>query len=563
MAAGAFVLSPTGIASADSGAPHHVRPDAAQPAAPHPTFTLQKHKKSSYSTAAGTALKTPRYDYDGDGYSDLLVENGDHSVAVLSSAKITQGQKGYTELGTPSVLYRSLITPGNLTGSSVGDEVLGLTESGRLNMFSIDGLINGTPIWTGNGWQIYNQVVAVGDTNGDGWGDLLARTPAGDLYLYKGTGNASAPFHARIDVGHGYGIYDQLVGAGDITGSGHETLVARDLDGGLWMYQLDGASAHPLAARVKIGTGWNIYNQLIGWGDDNASTGQLMGRAANGTLYWYNGDGSGKGTLTPRAFQGDGWTSRVIADQGHGQLWGKNSLFGQTSSGNLYYYYGDNTGAVSTRRQLGSAGGWKGSKLLSPVSLTDEGWDPLLEIYNGQLWDDDGSQPTYLSSGWGIYNKVFGPGDLSGDGRSDLLARDTSGVLWNLTGRGNGYFYGRVKVGGGWGGYSQITGAGDINGDGFADIVARATNGHLYLYQGTGNGKAPFKARVDIGGGWNTYTKLAAPGDLDGDGRADIVAVTSGGRLYRYSGSGHTGTATFKPRAEIGTAGWNTYSNLI
>ena len=132
-----------------------------------------------------------------------------------------------------------------------------------------------------------------------------------------------------------------------------------------------------------------------------------------------------------------------------------------------------------------------------------------------------------------------------------------------LTGRGDGTFYGRAKVGGGWGGYTQITGAGDINGDGFADIVARATNGHLYLYQGTGNGKAPFKARVDIGGGWNTYTKLAAPGDLDGDGRADIVAVTSGGELYRYSGSGHTGTATFKPRAKIGTAGWNTYSNLL
>ena len=59
MAAGAFVLGPAGIARADSGAPHHVRPDAPRPAA-HPTFTLQKHKKSSYSTAGSTALKTPR-----------------------------------------------------------------------------------------------------------------------------------------------------------------------------------------------------------------------------------------------------------------------------------------------------------------------------------------------------------------------------------------------------------------------------------------------------------------------------------------------------------------------
>jgi hypothetical protein len=562
MAAGAFALGPAGVASADSGAPRHVTHVVPRSAA-QPTFTLQKHKKSSYATAAGTALKTPRYDYDGDGYSDLLVQNGNHSVAVLSSAKITQGQKGYTELGTPSVMYRSIVTPGNLTGSSVGDEVLGLTESGRLNMFSIDGLINGTPIWTGNGWQIYNQVVAVGDTNGDGWGDLLARTPSGDLYLYKGTGNASAPLSARINVGHGYGIYDQLTGAGDITGTGHETLVARDLNGDLWMYQLDGTAASPLAARVKIGTGWNIYNQLIGWGDDNASTGQLMGRTLNGTLYWYNGDGSGKGTLTPRVVQGNGWTNLSIADQGHGQQWAKNDLLGQTSSGNLYYYYSLNTGVLSARQQLGTSGGWKGTRLLSPVSLTDEGWDPLLEIYQGTLYNDSDNGST-VSTGWGSYNLTVGPGDLSGDGNSDILARDSSGVLWNYTGRGNGLLYGRVKVGGGWNGYNAIIGAGDIDGDGKADIVARdGSNGHLYIYKGTGVASAPFKARVDIGGGWNGYIRLAAPGDLDGDGRADIVGVNSAGELYRYSGSGHNTTATFKPRVKIGTAGWNGYSSVL
>jgi FG-GAP-like repeat/FG-GAP repeat len=563
LAAGAFALGPAGIASADSAAaPHHAKLSMPQSTV-QPTLTLPKHAKSSYSTTAGTALTTPRYDYDGDGHSDLLVQQADHSLGVLSSAKVAQGQKGYTDLGVLNVLYRSLITPGNLTDNSAGDEVLGLTESGYLSMFSTDGLISGSRMWTGTGWQIYNQVIAVGDITGDGYGDLLARTPSGDLYLYKSTGSASAPFSARVKVGYGYGVYDQLIGAGDITGTGHETLVARDLYGQLWMYKLDGTAANPVAARVKIGYGWNAYNQIVGWGDGSLDGFQILGRALNGVMYGYQGDGSGTGTLTPREVLGADWNSLLVADQGHTQVWGKGDLMAQTSSGNLYYYYSLETGGLSARKQVGDSGVWKGAKLFLPMPLTDEGWDPLLEIYNGQLWDDDGPTPTYISSGWGSYNKLFGPGDLNGDGHSDILARDTSGVLWDITGQGNGYFYGRAKVGAGWGGYSQITGAGDINGDGFADIVARASNGHLYLYQGTGNGKAPFKARQDMGAGWNTYTKIVAVGDLDGDGRADIVGATSGGQLYRYSGSGYTGTATFKPRVKIGTAGWNGYSSLF
>ncbi|MFI1091990.1 FG-GAP repeat domain-containing protein [Streptomyces sp. NPDC020917] len=563
LAAGAFALGPAGTAFADGGsAPHKVQLSAPQNTT-HPTSTLKKHKKTSFSTAAGSALTTPRYDYDGDGYSDLVVQELDHSVAVLSSAKITQGQQGYTTLGTSNVLYRDILMPGKVSSGSAGGEVLGLTQSGHLSLFaSADALVNGYANWTGNGWQIYNQVVAVGDIDGNGYGDLLARTPSGDLYLYKGTGNGSAPFSGRVQVGYGYDIYDQLIGAGDITGTGYETLVARDLNGDLWMYKLDGTAAKPVASRVKIGYGWSSYNQLIGWGDDNGSTGQIMGRTADGTLYWYTGTGTGTGTgtLTPRERFGPDWNSPVVSGQGHTAVWGKSDLIAVSTGGTLYYYFSYNTGVYSARQQLGT--GWKGTKLILPVALTDSGDVPLLEIYNGQLWNDQGSAPVYISSGWGGYNKVFGPGDLNNDGRSDLLARDTSGVLWLLTGRGDNSFYNRVKVGPGWGQYNQLTGAGDINGDGYADIVARAGNGHLYLYLGTGNSKAPFKSRIDIGGGWNSYTKLASSGDMDGDGRADLVAVTPGGQLYRYSGTGHIGTKTFKPKAKIGTAGWNSYAAL-
>lgn len=69
---------------------------------------------------------------------------------------------------------------------------------------------------------------------------------------------------------------------------------------------------------------------------------------------------------------------------------------------------------------------------------------------------------------------------------------------------------------------------------------------------------APFKAKSLIGSGWNTYNKLAVPGDLDGNGRADLLGANSAGELYRYTSNG---TGGFNAKAKLGT-GWNTYSSL-
>lgn len=561
LAAGAaLALGPAGLAHADTGASH----DKVSVTAPHTMAQTYKAPARQRVTKnaitreqpSGTQLTSPRYDQDGDGAEDLLVQDG-NTVGVLSTLT-----EQVTTLGVSPNAFRQIITPGDLIKDSTGPEVLGLTASGHLQMFSTKGIATDTPLWQGTGWQIFNDIVAVGDITGDGYGDLLARTPNGDLWMYKSTGNAANPFAGRVKVGHGFGIFDQMIGAGDITASGQETLVARDLNGGLWMYLLDGNAAQQLTPRVQIGKGWNVYNQLIGLGDEPGAVGGILGRTASGDLFYYEGDGgTGTDLLSGKSAAGSQWNDHVISDQGHTVVWGKNNLFGLTSSGTLYYYYGSNLGTVSARKMVGDPGSWAGAKLVAGVSFTDEDEWPLFDIYDGTLYDD--SNGTAVSGGWGGYNKVFGPGDLNGDGRSDMLARDKSGVLWMLPGKGLDKFGARIRVGGGWGGYNQLTGAGDIDGDGIADIVARNSSGTLYLYRGTGVGSAPFKSKNTIGSGWNIFSKLASPGDLDGDGRADIVAVTPKGQLYRYSATGKTGSATFKGRVEIGASAWQTYSTLI
>lgn len=61
------------------------------------------------------------------------------------------------------------------------------------------------------------------------------------------------------------------------------------------------------------------------------------------------------------------------------------------------------------------------------------------------------------AGGWNAYDTLISPGDITGDGKSDLVARDESGALWRYNGRGNGRFEARVKIGDGWGAYASLS----------------------------------------------------------------------------------------------------------
>ena len=63
---------------------------------------------------------------------------------------------------------------------------------------------------------------------------------------------------------------------------------------------------------------------------------------------------------------------------------------------------------------------------------------------------------------------------------------------------------------------------GDWNRDGKADVITRRAAGDsLVLRPGDGNG--PSARACSMGKGWKTITKLAAVGDVTGDGLPDLV----------------------------------------
>jgi hypothetical protein len=152
---------------------------------------------------------------------------------------------------------------------------------------------------------------------------------------------------------------------------------------------------------------------------------------------------------------------------------------------------------------------------------------------------------------------AIGFGDMNADRRADIILRDEAGRLWFLPGDDTGRLIGT----GGWNSMGQLAAFGDLSGDGRSDLFAvEKATGKLWLYPGTGSGG--LGARKLIGtGGWNDMNALIGAGDMNSDGRADLVAREKAtGKLWLYPA---TTSRALGARKLIGTGGWNSMQPIL
>ncbi|MFJ4022082.1 FG-GAP repeat domain-containing protein [Streptomyces hydrogenans] len=165
---------------------------------------------------------------------------------------------------------------------------------------------------------------------------------------------------------------------------------------------------------------------------------------------------------------------------------------------------------------------------------------------------------TDRGTGWNVYDRLVATGDIGGSRFADVVGRDRTGVLWFYQGTGTGLAR-RVQVGGGWQAYDKLTAGSDLTGDGRADLVATDRSGVLWLYASTGSATKPFAPRKRIGGGWQTYDRITATGNIAGGRGGDLVARDRDGVLWLYLGKGD---GTFTARTRVG-GGWQQYDEII
>ncbi|MFI9170393.1 FG-GAP repeat domain-containing protein [Streptomyces lincolnensis] len=288
--------------------------------------------------------------------------------------------------------------------------------------------------------------------------------------------------------------------------------------------------------------------------------------------YAYNGPKTW--TLTATAADGGGtYTTSgrfglTGGRQGHhdqgGYAYGE--LVTLNSSGTLSLQYTHGKGTFDFKQ---SGSGWPAGTVAVPFG--DMGKDRCAEMLvrmpNGELRRYAGkcgasygpsSSHTSLGTGWNAYNVLTAPGDLTGDGRTDLLARKAStGDVYLFANDGASRLKPGVKIRS-WATYKKIVGAGDLTGDGFGDVLVQDRAGTLWRYDGTGTGQV--KERVKVFSNWGTsYNVIVGVGDLTGDGRNDLVARDTAGNLFRNNGDGK---GSFGARTKIAT-GWQGYKGLF
>lgn len=253
---------------------------------------------------------------------------------------------------------------------------------------------------------------------------------------------------------------------------------------------------------------------------------------------------------TERDLNGDGYADVALTARGQATV--------STTSGRLYIYLGGGGsfdtqadtvfrgGGTTWFRNVAAIGDLNGdgfADLAARVTQTN-GQMPRVLIYYGGKGSVLDSTPDHTL----VVDSCAALSDWNGDGFDDVLLSASNGTSIQLGGKEMTLVPEPFAVN------TSARGVGDVNGDGFADLSYGLNDEVLFYF---GGAERPFDHKTDgrLTGAPSTLfgSSLAAAGDVNGDGFADVLVgapadrtkAPSGGRAFVYfGGRGSTFDAT-------------------
>lgn len=486
-----------------------------------------------------TANANPTYvavdDFDGDGKPDLAVSSQGSSVISVHRNTTVQGTIDANSFATKVTFATGSAPQGVAAGDIDGDgkpELLSANVSGNsISIFrntATAGTITSSSFATKVDYTAGTGAKKVGLVDGDGDGKLdvvVANNSASSISVFinqatSGTIDANS-LATKIDITAGSSPTG--IDFGDFDGDGLVDIAIANDAGTLSLFEnLTSGSSVSIGSKVDFSLGVTARDIAVADLDGDNRPEVVIPNLNSGTVSVFHNIADPPKVTSLSSNNRPPGASLTITGTG----------FDATTSNNTVYFdpiKGTVTSATATQVVTtvpdGAGYGPVGVLVNKRIGMSDAFFLPAFAGFSQTIDSTFFSAKTDFTAGNNAL--LTASGDLDGDGKVDLAVSNNSGtsfsVLRNTGSSGSVSFATKVDFTTGsnpWG-----IAIGDLDGDGKLDVVTTASGGNVVsVFRNTGSsGSVSFATKVD-------FTTGAVPlgtaiEDLDGDGKLDIAVV--------------------------------------